>query len=116
MHIEASLRLTRQHGGSTPTSPPLNPVQLAQRQIVAVVTELTRLDHELHEIAEALPLAPDQCAMEDESVAVDVALWLRWTLRQVRGQALLRVIEQLRQAAHRTEEDQRHAFYEATRS
>ena len=116
MHIEASLRLTRQPVVGRPTSAPQNPVQLAQRQVLAVVTELLRLEHELHEIAEALPVAPDQGAMEDESVAMDVAWWLRSTLRQVRVQALQRAIEQLQQAAQRTEEEQRYAFYEATRS
>ena len=120
MHIEASLSLSRRPRGNPRelSVPPPCPsaVQSAQRRVVAVVAELLCLEHELHEISESLPVAVDHCAMEDESVAMDVPLWLRTTLQQVKGQPLQRVIEGLREAAQRTEDNQRHAFYEATRS
>ena len=117
MHIETSLRLSRQPREDALSPPPaLDAVQSAQRRLVTVVTRLLKLEHELHEISVSLPVASDQCAMEDECVAMDVPLWLRSRLRQVKGQLLHRAIEQLREATARTEEDQRQAFYEAARS
>lgn len=117
MHIKASLRLSRQArvACSEPARRCSGAVQSAQWQIVPVVVQLLRLDHELHEICEALPIASDQGAMEDECVAMDLPTWLRSTLLQVKKQQLQRAIERLREAMQRREEDQRLAFFEAMR-
>ena len=117
MHIEASLSLTRRPKFRTPESTPQpypNTVRSAQRRIADVVVGLTELEYELHEICESLPIASDQGAMEDECVATDVPMWLRSTLHQVRHKPVRQAIERLREAAQRTEDDQRYAFYKAT--
>lgn len=119
MHIEASLSLTRKPPGGNPESPlapHLSMVQGVQRRLVAMVASLLELDHELYEIIQALPLRIDQGGMEDELIPMDVAFWLHTTLGQVKGQALRQVIDRLREASQRGEEDQRLAFYEGTRS
>lgn len=119
MHIEAHLNLSdyRRVKAQPPSSPAhLNTVQSAQRRIVAVVSDLLHLEHELHEISETLPVAIDQCAMEDEAVATDVPLWLRTLLEEVKSQRLGQAIDRLREAAQRTEAHQRYAFHESTRS
>jgi hypothetical protein len=48
--------------------------------------------------------------MEDECVATDVPMWLRSTLHQVKHKLVRQAIEQLREAAQRTEDDQRYAL------
>jgi hypothetical protein len=75
-----------------------------------VVVRLTELEYELHEICESLPIASDQGAMEDECVATDVPMWLRSTLHQVKHKPVRQAIERLREAAQRTEDDQRYAL------
>ena len=111
MYIEASLSLSF---GST-RARLLSPVASAQRELISVSTRLLRLEHELHEISEILPVAPDQWAMEEDLVAQDVATWLRRTLGEVKGQ-LRSTTDRLREASQRSEEDQRNAFYERSSS